>query len=370
MENLTLMNCENIAFNEDSLLKLKSLYLGAHCNIIYKNNLIKLPSLEILKLDPNSFNYRKKYNDIIDFQSLKNLKVLFSSIIDFLSLGDSLLEEINILNDDSSFELEKKMLIKIFSIKTIKKLNIDKLSIDDNEISKIIGQNTSVKKLCFNEIPNNTFYNIQNKFPNSSKLQIVQCNFFKKIESIKLDIKEKSNLKMTKIKFYGKLINDLKFYIQSYENLESIYINMNEDILNLKNAIPLFNEKCKIEFKSLKKFILYNEKTEMNIENLKNLFFNIEKLPKLIKFGLCCFSKEIKEDLYMQYVKKLLSMNLEFLVLRIKTTVGNDIIIQENYDIDDVEYYSRNELKELCPNLKYYRFKLIRIAKFNKLENN
>ena len=52
MENLTLMNCENIAFNEDSLLKLKSLYLGAHCNIIYKNNLIKLPSLEILKLDP------------------------------------------------------------------------------------------------------------------------------------------------------------------------------------------------------------------------------------------------------------------------------------------------------------------------------
>ena len=280
------------------------------------------------------------------------------------------MEEINILNDDSSFELEKKMLIKIFSIKTIKKLNIDKLSIDDNEISKIIGQNTSVKKLCFNEIPNNTFYNIQNKFPNSSKLQIVQCNFFKKIESIKLDIKEKSNLKMTKIKFYGKLINDLKFYIQSYENLESIYINMNEDILNLKNAIPLFNEKCKIEFKSLKKFIFYNEKTEMNIENLKNLFFNIEKLPKLIKFGLCCFSKEIKEDLYMQFVKKLLSMNLEFLVLRIKTTVGNDTIIQENYDIDDVEYYSRNELKELCPNLKYYRFKLIRIAKFNKLENN
>ena len=367
LENLTLMNCQNITFNENSSHNLKSLYLGAHCIIIKQTELIKLPSLEILKLDPLSFGYRKKYNDILDFKNLKNLRILFSGIIDFLCLGDSLLEELNIIDKDSSyFELEVKMLKKIISIKTIKKLNIDLSFIDDNEISKISGENTSVEKLSISHIPNFTFYNLQNKFPNLSKLEIIHIDIFNKKESINLDIKEKSNLKMKKINLKGETKNDLKLYIQSYENLESISIILNVAISNLKNAIPLFNEECKKEFKSLKKFKFYNEINEMNIDSIKNLFSNFDKMPNLKKFGLICFSKDITEDLYIQFVKKLLSLNLKFLVLKIITTKGDHIIIEEDYDNNDEKYYSKNELKELCPNLNYYRYKIIKIYKYKK----
>lgn len=365
LENLTLMNCENIGFNENNLLNLKSLYLGAHCVIIKENELIKIPSLEILKIDPNS-NFRKNYNDIIDFKSLKNLRVLISSPIDFLNLEKSLLEKIDILVSESSFEIQKEILKKIFSIKTIKKLKINNLLIDDVEISKIIGENDSVDKLYFEKFPNYTFYNLQNKFPNSSKLVIHNYDIFTKKESINLDIKEKSNLKISKINLFGKLGNDLKFYIQSYDNLESICIVLNQKILNLKNVIPLFNEECQKEFKSLKKFIFYDQINEMNILLIKNLFFNIDKIPNLIKFGLQCYSKDINKDLYIQFAKKLLSMNLEVLVLDIRSTEGQIFLGEKLFINDDKEYYNNNELKELCPNMKYYKFKKIYIAKFKK----
>lgn len=71
---LSLTNCINFIFEENSCLNLKNLNL-AMCLIHKSNSLLKLPNIEEMKLENN--NYKIKYNTIFDFSSLVNLKRLF-----------------------------------------------------------------------------------------------------------------------------------------------------------------------------------------------------------------------------------------------------------------------------------------------------
>ena len=209
----------------------------------------------------NNENYIN-YNLIIDFSSLKKLKELKCSICDFLLLKNPLLEKIK-LYSNKYISKEIKMIEKILSIKTLKNIKFDLYKYDINEISKIQDENTSVLNVIINCRDQNKdlyLFNLQQKLPNLSNL----CIFGHKPYShdgIKLEITENPKCK-TNIISLRRINRNIKLYIQSYESLKIISFYFDNEIINLKDSFPLFNNNSSIIFKSLTtfEFANYNHK--------------------------------------------------------------------------------------------------------------
>jgi len=92
--------------------------------------------------------------DFTSFNNLKNMKIYYSS--QFLLIKNTLLEEVrliteNLYDKDLSVEIEQKIIEKLISIKTLKKIILKLDQIDDSIISEINDENTSV---AFIEIHN------------------------------------------------------------------------------------------------------------------------------------------------------------------------------------------------------------------------
>ena len=348
LELLSLKFCENIELSPLICLNMIELFLVCSCIIESESKfMLKFNSLEILEDIESDYN--------IDYSSLKKLKKLTISIEDFLKLGELFLESISIYSDKGvTYEEEKKMIEKLLLIKTLKSISIDLRRIDDNEISQIIGVNTSVLKLritWINWADDCILNNLQKKFPNVNTL-ILNLRFLDYRGETSLKIEENINSKINNFYLFGKGCKKIQFYCQPYENLITIGIDLNNKILDIKNVLPIFNNNCNRTFQSLELFSFKNyENYKLNI--IKNVYNNLQYMPNLNEFIFQCANKEIEEELYKNFIRKLLELGIEHITFNII----KNYIIREKYSLEKLKEINSNINCEYIDNYNIAEFK-------------
>ena len=353
---LKMKYCENISF-EECCLNLQKLHLN-YCKINTVKTLLQLPNVEECYF-LNEKKENENYYLIFDFNSFTKLKDLTCNGNNILYFKNYALENLDVLSIEvDSIETEKKIFEKILSIKTLKTLYYNLNKLDNNQISKIKGNLPSVENLYIRyEAERNDYilYDILNKFPNLLKFSfsVLGNEYDDNLNSF--EIKENPNCKINKlvINFDKTKTKDIKMYCQPYEYLEEIRI-YNIKIDNI-NFLPLLNDKCDRVFKSLKYFSLDSDNYLMGHTLFDNIYNNLDKMPNLKSFRFSCKYKYLKIDEYENFIKKLLSLNLDYIFLKIDN---------EQSFIFDIEEYSYNELKRLYPNFKVTNFNNINIYKF------
>ena len=284
-----IIHCEGITISDNCCLNLKELHI-IKSDLSYINSPLKFPNLErcifylYLKDDniKTSYNYMARLNASIDFSSLNNLKVLNAEADDFLKLKNNTLESLTVVSNDkdNSKEKEKRIIEKIISMKSLKEVIISIKLLEDNDISKIPGQNSSVEKLDIywdKIIPDCMIINLQKKFPNVNTFSLT--NSPKNLFDTHLQIEENINCKINKLALYGGHSN-IKLYCLSFDNLVEFDLLMNIGKFNgIKGSLPFMRENCLLTFNSLKsfKFKVHN----LDFELLNNICNNLEKMPNL-----------------------------------------------------------------------------------------
>ena len=144
LENLTLINFDIILLAESIGLNMKTLILF-NCSIEKPNKPLKLPELLSLEL---IFLQNQKSYFLIDYSSLKKLKNLKFDTKDFLFISNSHLENI-ILNplNENSYDLENKIIEKLFLFKNLESINILIIRMNIEDTSNNINENNSLRKL-------------------------------------------------------------------------------------------------------------------------------------------------------------------------------------------------------------------------------
>ena len=322
LKKLKISYCNKISLDENSCLHLKQLNIF-YSDIMKTEKLLKLPEIEECYLeDSNSKLYQQKhYNLIFDLSNSKQLKTLKIDINNFIELENKYIKNLNLVFTlIPNIELEKKMLKKIFSLKNLKKLQFSLNNITDDDITQIEGDNISVTDLTifWNNKDECILYELQKKFPNLNKLSIF-FPYSHNIETLLEIEKKENNNKIKEISLGGGGNDNISFYCQSFQNLERIEINLEGKIINLKEALPIFNNYEKEEFDNLKyfRFISKNE-NEITMDILKNIYNNISKLNNLKVFELECITKDIDENFYVKLKEKISSLKLDYSRLNIK----------------------------------------------------
>ena len=259
-------------------------------------------------------------------------------------------------NENYYIDLEKQSLEKIISLKNLKSFDIGIQRINNDIIGDIKGINESVTEATIDNLP--ILYNLQNKFPNLSKLyfnidssknkkneeKIDKSNIFFVLENIEnfntdgdeinLHITENTNSKVTIFKFEQVKNNNFnsdspkeyKFYCHYYEKLEEVTFILENDIIkNLKYVLPIFNDKCQIKFKNLKKFEFQcYGKEGINNEIILNLYNNLHCMENLETFKLCCFIDKLDIKFYVAFLLKIISLKLKriYYIIKIGDEVG------------------------------------------------
>ena len=284
-----IINCKGIMISDNCCFNLKELHI-IKSDILCINSPLKFPNLEkcifYLYLKDNniktSYNYMARLNASIDFSSLNNLKVLNAEADDFLKLKNNTLESLAVMSNDkdNSKEKEKRIIEKIISMKSLKEVSISLKLLDDNDISKIPGQNSSVEKLDIywdKTIPDCMIINLQKKFPKVNNFSLT--NSPKNLFDTNLKIEKNKNCKINKLALYGGHSN-IKLYCLSFENLVEFDLHMFIDKFDgIKGSLPFMNKNCILTFNSLKsfKFKVHN----LDLELLNNICNNLVKMPIL-----------------------------------------------------------------------------------------
>ena len=353
LKYLKIKHSSNIIFLNNNFFKLEYLKLYAR-NIRCKNNLLLIcPELITLKLFIID-------NSIIDTNNLKKLKI-FKGKSDFLLLNNfESLEKIIIFDIG-----EINILKKIISLNTLQEISItDETKFEDYELFETNEKNYSVNKLeiifrmakadfdfnkFLNNFPNLSDFNIQTHYKRPQYSCGFKPNIIKKDEKIIIGENINSNINKINISLNTEGYT-LKFNCKSYEKLE--YISLSVDTL-IFDYFPFFQQNNDKTFNSLKVFncdINYDFKVALNF--LENLFNNIDKMPNLRDFKLCC-----KKDFFFGmnkfqlYIKKLLTLK----------SIKNIYISLKYYSYDDDKPFSRDELNKLWPDINFNRFKIIHI---------
>ena len=351
LRELYLNNCKNISFEDDIFINLKKISLNS-IDINQKNK-IKCPKLEEIE-------YFGKYRDIFDYGSLEKLKNLNIEYCDIENYINSPLEYVSI--ERSNKRNEKDNFKKLLSNKFLKRIKIKIVTINDNDMGLVKEKNNSVKELNINwnnQDNDCILYNLQNKFPNLSSLNITSKNIYDNNGFSKVEIEENPEVNVNKISITGQ--NKIfKLYVHSFEKLKYISLNFIDEIKNIKEIIPFFNNKCDIIFISLTHFeFKYNtmssDSKSKNVEILHNLYNNMDKIPNIRNFYFSCNSKGVDEVFYENFIKKILLFRLNKIEL--------DIQIDDNIKVN--RFYSREELKKLCPYM-YFGIQDISIYKLKK----
>ena len=298
---LNLWNCNNITFNQDICLDIKQLHLY-NCKIIKQKNLLRFPVVEECKFFNEFEDEIKTYNSIIDYSSLKKVKILSIEANDFLKLENNPLEELLIHPNFESKEIEIKMIEKIMLINTLKRLSFHLKVIDFNELLKIKLKNTSLEKLLivWNTKKDCLLKSIHIIFPNLSKIILIGKGIGF-ISLNKLEIKEELNSKINEIDF-GFINENTEMFCQSFENLKRLNIASDSYLII---DFPIFKKTCNIIFNSLAHFKLSLYYQDYPLEFLNNLFDNLEKIPNLIYFDIWLISSEVDENFYIKIIKKI-----------------------------------------------------------------
>jgi len=353
LKYLKIKNSSNIIFLNNNFFKLEYLKLYAD-EIRCKNNLLLIcPELITLKLFIED-------NSIIDTNNLKKLKI-FKGKSDFLLLNNfESLEKIIISNIG-----EINILKKIISLKSLQEIFItDETKFEDYKLFETKEKNYSVNKLkiifrmakadfdfskFLNNFPNLSDFNIQTNYERPEYSCGKKRNIIKKDEKIIIGENIKSNINKINISLDTEGYT-LKFNCKSYEKLE--YISLSVDTL-IFDYFPFFQPNNNKTFNSLKVFncdIDYGFKVALNF--IENLFNNIDKMPNLRDFKLCCIKDFcFGENKFQLYIKKLLTLK----------SIKNIYISLKCYSYDDEIPFSRDELNKLWPDINFNRFKIIHI---------
>ena len=360
---LTLKLCRNVSLDISIGSKLKKLFLYDTFISIYssglRENLIKFPELEECQLINKKLYNRVFYCTFFDFSSSKKLKNITLEDQEFLYLQEKApLEYIKLyssLNRTVRFHYEKEIINKFMKIKTLKQVDIRESFNFDFLNVKV--KNTSIKEIKFRwyKPGDCILYNIHNIFPNLSNLHlyIFSHNNDNKPDELNLEMIENPFNYINKIFLDLETSSNIKFYIGPYINLESLNIECKNKIKNLGDII-FFNNKQKILFRSLTHFrFIYNIKEGIHYNLLKNLYNNIDNMPNLRYFELECDTVDINENFYKELILKLIKLRLDKLT----------IIVKKSYNEEVLSFYSKNELKKLCPNIIFIDFNNIYIQK-------
>ena len=338
LKYLEIERCEKIEFDENIGLNLETLIIY-NTPIIEPNKLIKFNKLKTLKIKDD---FGKDYNlYLIDFQSLNNLKrILEIEENNFLKLGEIQLEFVKIYPSIYIGEETEKLIIeKLLSFKAIKESDINIKNFNNKMAEEIHGENTSLNKL------NVSYYNdnydacalnkLLKKFKNLNDLDLYISSLGDKKKN-KIDIRE--NTDIDKIRVCPGGTKDILIYCNSFENLISLDINLNYEILNTIE-LPLFNNK-KIVYKSLRDFSFnsFESKNDFTLEILNNLNINIDNAPNLENFLIKSISKSIDKKTYFNFIKKILSLKLKDIYI---------FIYIEGIKNRPYQEYSSDEIKEI-----------------------
>lgn len=357
LKKLTLDTCENISLTEGTcanLIKLKII----NSSINKSESLLKAPNIEECELTYIE-NSDLKYYSIFDISTFTKLKSFIGDPCDFIYMGSISLEYVKLISyTDVPLDIKKKVYKKLALLKYLKEIVIEFGKIEDEEIWKIIGKNYSLKKMKINWVQKNSdlvIYNLQDKFSNLSSLEISSPKY-EDSRKIVLEITENEYCKINRLYIQAGLYNNIKFYCQPFENLVEIDLTLNNQIINLKDAIPIFNKNCKVVFRALNtfRFITINNHI-INMDILENLYNNVNYMPNLSNLMIDLrIRKRIENEFYESFFKKCLNLNLRRIYFSIK-----------GIPYPKEESYTRAELEKICPGKNFTKFKELFIRKLN-----
>jgi hypothetical protein len=222
-------------------------------------------------------------------------------------LKNNTLESLTVVSDDkdNSKEKEKRIIEKIISMKSLKEVIISIKLLDDNDISKIQGENFSVEKLDIywdKKIPDCMIINLQKKFPNVNNFSLTNSSI--NLFDTNLQIEKNKNCKINKLALYGGHSN-IKLYCLPFENLVEFDLLMFTDKFDdIKGSLPFMSNNCLLIFKSLKsfKFKVHN----LDFKLLNNICDNLEKMPNLKTLKL--ESITLVDNIFFDKLKKKISL--------------------------------------------------------------
>ena len=343
---LILRNCSGIILSDSD--KLENIIIS-NTDIKKNKSLSKFKNLEKCEL----INYRNNQNfkEIIDFSKLINLKNLVCLSHDFIFLTEnSLVENIDLIGveEDTSEDIEKKTIEKIFKLKHLKDIKFCiNYSIDLGEILEENETNKSLKNMhiMFKEImEGSNISEFIKKFENLSELKI-DINIGEEESIMELNINEDEKCKIDKLSINGFGFEKFEIICGLYSNLIEIELNENLEISNLEESFPLFQKNCDIKFNKLTKFIYSNwelAQFETPLEVVENVYNNLTKTPNLKNFEFVCICNGISKEFYEKFIKRLLEMKLDYINFNITKK-------DEERNIIDTDNYTAEELIELYP---------------------
>ena len=123
LQKLYIASSKNILLNGDNYSNLKELYLY-DCLIIKPQKLLQLPNIELCVLENK--DQQVQYSLIFNFENVMKLRRLKTETRDFLNIKYVNLENVELKsNPQIDIETEKRMLSKIFEIKSLKEIGFD-----------------------------------------------------------------------------------------------------------------------------------------------------------------------------------------------------------------------------------------------------
>ena len=301
-----------------------------------------MSDIEEVKLDSNSVNYfncPKAKNVSTTLYGLKKINISSAENLTIL--------ENNWNENENVQKIEKEVIEKILDCNQLKVIEL-KTNLNDEQISSINKINYSVTKIKFHNDDGKIYNNFLKKFENLTEFEFL---FFRKEVQEKniFKIREDKSSKINKIDIKGAPEGIL--YCNSFENLNSIMLNLSfgKGIQNISNILPLFNNICKIKFKSLDYFYLQDD--EMNDEILNNLQNNLDFISNdLSVFFLNVNSKKISKQCYYDFIKKSLKkFNKQ---LFIKLSDGGK------------EELTKKEIGKIVPEVDLSEFENLSISKY------
>ena len=353
LKTLFIKECENITLDEITCFNLKKLYIYDSNRFYYEstNSLLKLPNVEECELIDRKSEI-SHYNYLIDFGSLKNLKLLKAEDTDFYDLKNAPVEIAKIYNHSFTkrsinikIEISDiRMMRKIISIQTLKKICFIITLYNRERLLRIKDKNHSINdmEVYFNNFNNagDFMINFLNYFPNLTKLSIGIRHTIRKKESDEyiLGIIENNDCQINDIKIIM-ANNDVNVFCGPFENMERFDIECLERMEDIKTILPFFNKNCNRIFQNLKYFrFVYHDSKGINSDflNILSNNININLMPKLKTFEFRSnIDDKDKDSIFKNLKEKLLSLNLEKIILTNTFEVIDDEDEEKDYDSND-----------------------------------
>jgi len=350
---LNLLFCENIILSENCGLNIKTLSF-CNCRFPKSDILLKFPEVEDCKICDCE-------NLMIDYENFGKIKNLNIDAYYFININSASLEKVKVNARNNTAEIERKMIEKFILSNSLKEITFIITRLDPNVISKIKGINKVVTKMSiiWNNAQNDCIlFDLQSKFPNLLEIKITVHSFDRsdKLKSKKkLEIIENSNCKINKFTLFAGGKKNIKFFCGAFKDLKDVEFNFDNTTINVKDGFPIFNDKCKIIFKSLISFSMENCcGFDLTSEVFTNIYKNMDKMPNLRKFEINTGVDNIDENFYIQFIKKILNLKLDYIYFSPRVNYNNH-----------TKEYTIKELKEICNNINEKKYNNIYISKFN-----